>query len=245
MLEYKNLLNPNGIWSIEQNKPSLVVDDLEKFGVPRSESYAILLARGIFKWLAVRRDLIKLKNIWRDKLTEAYRAQETDKTEWRKGYIAALEECRKEVRSLCHSERFRAPDFDRKANEYLRHITSQCTRIATAPAQQPARASKESGNSGSVGYPQSCDFSVLRMVKMDEKMLTRAMRKAVALGVFPKMADGQTYLRNWSAMEEILKAALSVEQVNAAELLPSGASKGDVPLPPKANVTEYNKPVIG
>lgn len=124
MLEYREQLTPQAIWSIEQNKPSLVVDDLEAFGVPRSESYAILLARGIFKWLAVRRDLIKLKNIWRDRLTVAYRTQEVEKTAYRKGYIAAMEECRKEVRALCHSERFRAPDFDRKANEYLRRLTT-------------------------------------------------------------------------------------------------------------------------
>jgi len=125
MLDYENLLDPKSIWGIKQNKPSLVADDLEKYGVPRAVSYSILLARGIFKWLAVRRDLIKLKNIWRDRLTVAYRTQETDNTEWRKGYIAALEECRKEVRALCHSERFRAPDFDHKANEFLNILQSK------------------------------------------------------------------------------------------------------------------------
>ena len=123
MLEYEDMLTPKGIWELEQNKPSLVADDLEKFGVPRNVSYAILLARGVFKWLAVRRELISLKNIWRDRLTVAYRAQEQHNTEWRKGYIAALQECRAEVRALCHSERYRAPDFDREANEFLRHLT--------------------------------------------------------------------------------------------------------------------------
>ena len=118
-LQYIDLLTPSAIWNIEQNKPSLVADDLEAFDVPRDVTYSILLARGVFKWLAVRRELIKLKNIWRDKLTVSYRAQENDSTEFRKGYIAAMEECRKEVRILCHSGRFRAPDFDRKANEYL------------------------------------------------------------------------------------------------------------------------------
>jgi hypothetical protein len=129
MLQYENMLDPQMIWNLEQNKPSLIVDDLEQFGVPRNVSYAILLARGVFKWLAVRRDLIKLKNVWRDRLTETYRAQENKNTEWRKGYIAAMQECRAEVRALCHSERFRAPDFDRKANEYLRHLTTRAVDV--------------------------------------------------------------------------------------------------------------------
>lgn len=37
----------------------------------------------------------------------------------------------------------------------------------------------------------------------------------------------------------------ATEQVNAAELLPSGTNKGTVPPPPEANVTEYNKAIIG
>jgi hypothetical protein len=45
---------------------------------------------------------------------------------------------------------------------------------------------------------------------MNQEMLFRAMKKAVELGVFPKLvADEQMYLRNWAAMEEILKAALA------------------------------------
>lgn len=43
-----------------------------------------------------------------------------------------------------------------------------------------------------------------------EKMLTRAMRKAVELGIFPKEADDETYLKNWTAMETILRAALNL-----------------------------------
>ena len=108
------------IWNFAQNKPSLVVKDItEKYpDVDPYFIYEVLLKRGIFKWLAVRRDLIKLKNIWRDKITTLNRK----KTPYEKGYHKALLECRKEIRSFCHSERWRAPDFDRKANEFLRGI---------------------------------------------------------------------------------------------------------------------------
>lgn len=40
------------------------------------------------------------------------------------------------------------------------------------------------------------------------EMSLRAMKKAVELGVFPKHVDQETYLKTWSAMREILSAAL-------------------------------------
>jgi len=125
MIDYEHMLTPNGIWNIRQNKPVLIARDLERFGVPRDTTFRILLGRGVFKWLAVRRDLIRLKNVWKARCTWAYGAQREQKTEWRKGYIAAYEEARREVRALCHSERFRAPDFDREANEFLRELSGE------------------------------------------------------------------------------------------------------------------------
>ena len=122
-LDYEHLLSQEKIWNIRQNKPSLIAKDLERFGVPRKTTYAILLARGVFKWLAARRDIIKLKNIWRDELTELYiKAQKHKGTPEHQriiGKIEAIEMCRAQVRAICHSERFRAPDFDREANEFL------------------------------------------------------------------------------------------------------------------------------
>lgn len=55
-------LTPTSIEREKQNKVSHVVDDLEAWGIPRDVSYGILLKRGIFKWLAGRRDIIKLKD---------------------------------------------------------------------------------------------------------------------------------------------------------------------------------------
>ena len=109
--------NEKNIWNFAQNKPSLIVKDItEKYGnVDPDFIYEVLLRRGVFKWLAVRRDLIRLKNVWRDEVTRLNRK----KTNTEKGYLRAIERCRAEVRALCHSDRFRAPDFDKKANEYL------------------------------------------------------------------------------------------------------------------------------
>jgi hypothetical protein len=108
------------IWGFAQNKPTLVVKDIiEKYpDVDPEFIYEVLLKRGVFKWLAVRRDLIKLKETWRDEVAKLNKK----KTQKEKGYHKALIECRAEIRKLCHSERFRAPDFDRGANKYLEKI---------------------------------------------------------------------------------------------------------------------------
>ncbi len=41
-----------------------------------------------------------------------------------------------------------------------------------------------------------------------QKMLNRAMSKAVELGIFPESAPQEVYLKNWNNMQKILKAAL-------------------------------------
>jgi flagellar motility protein MotE (MotC chaperone) len=65
---------PSNIWQYRQNKPSRIARDLKDIcGVPYEISMRILMARGVFKWLAVRRDLIKLKNVWRNEITELHR----------------------------------------------------------------------------------------------------------------------------------------------------------------------------
>ena len=124
--KYKESLSPKKIWNLKQNKPSLIASDLKEFGVPANIVYAVLLARGVFKWLAVRRDLIKLKNEWRDALTNmyseagAFRGKKGSPRHQRLvGKIEAIEMCRKQIRKLCHSDRFRAPDFDQDARRYL------------------------------------------------------------------------------------------------------------------------------
>jgi len=126
VLDYSSYLNPRDIWLIRQNKPSLIARDLQKFGIPPATTYSILLGRGVFKWLAVRRDLIRLKDVWKGRVRETLKAIREAKREkdWRqlaylRGYLKAYEEARAEIRKLCHSDRFRAPDFDRGARKFL------------------------------------------------------------------------------------------------------------------------------
>lgn len=110
-------VDEKSIWLCAQNKPTLVVRDIkEKYpDIDEDFLYEVLLKRGVFKWLAVRRELIKLKHSWKKEIADLNRK----KTEKEKGFLKALERCRKQVRDLCHSARFKAPDFDRGANEFL------------------------------------------------------------------------------------------------------------------------------
>ena len=124
------MLTSKTIWNYKQNKPTLIVHDFESHGVPAEVTYRILLTRGVFKWLSVRRNLIKLKNIWKSRITsiisdihDAKRQKDYGRLMWLRGYLKAYEECRSEVRALCHSERLQAPDFDKEAQKYLNSLS--------------------------------------------------------------------------------------------------------------------------
>jgi hypothetical protein len=130
ILPYEHLLIPNLIDNIKQNKPSLIVNDLEAYGVPSNITMKILLGRGVCKWLAVRRKLIKLKYIWKDRIKRTVESIKLCKEDpilsydlgFYRGYLAALEDCRKEVRELCRSSRWQVPDNDTRANNFLKEL---------------------------------------------------------------------------------------------------------------------------
>jgi len=131
MLKYQNLLTPRLIWNIKQNKPSFIAKDLQTFGIPSDITHNILLARGVYKWFSVRRQLIKLKNVWKihitkilAKLRKAKQEHNNYKIGYLRGYLKAYEECRKEVRNLCHSERWQAPDFDHEAQAHIQNLNN-------------------------------------------------------------------------------------------------------------------------
>uniref|UniRef100_A0A6M3KZY8 Uncharacterized protein n=1 Tax=viral metagenome TaxID=1070528 RepID=A0A6M3KZY8_9ZZZZ len=137
------ILTSKSIHSIKQNKLSLVADDMAKHGVPHDVTYSVLLARGIGKWLSVRRDLIKLKGIWLSRLKAALMAQYTERgmawmlhwiggrryhealmgVAYWKGYRRAVEECRKDIRVLCHSPRWQVPDNDNRATKWFDELS--------------------------------------------------------------------------------------------------------------------------
>ncbi len=123
-------LTPRNIWLERQNKPSYIAKDLSSF-IPIGIIYEVLLKRGVFKWFSVRRNLIKLKDIWKIRIRESLAAQQKAKVEkkwaqffYLRGYRAGVNECRQEVRGLCHSQRWQCPDFDTEAKSWLDNYES-------------------------------------------------------------------------------------------------------------------------
>lgn len=109
------------IWNFAQNKPSLVVDDIVARypEVDRDFLYEVLLRRGVFKWFAVRRYLIKLKD--KLKMWDVGFNDMGKKNKWQKGRHAMLIYIKEDIRRLCHSERWNCPDNDSRAKLWLRN----------------------------------------------------------------------------------------------------------------------------
>ncbi|VVB50625.1 Uncharacterised protein [uncultured archaeon] len=119
----------DNIWLYAQNKPSLIIKDLEKYGVPAEDALQILLARGVCKWLAARRDLIHTKDAWKEQIRQCHEeilklkgAGDFKALNKARGRLEALNVCRQQVRAICKSERWRVPDFDGKAAELLKRL---------------------------------------------------------------------------------------------------------------------------
>jgi len=108
-------IDRKNIWCYRQNKPSLVVGDIIKEypNINPDFIYFVLLKRGIFKWLSIRRKLIKLKNTWKEDIR--FLNEKPYRTDKEKGVLSTLIRCRKEIRILCHDDRWQAPDYDKKA----------------------------------------------------------------------------------------------------------------------------------
>ena len=133
-------MNTHSIWQEKQNKPTLVVNDLSsclQSGISDDVIYGSLLRRGIFKWMACRRDIIKTKIQLRHAVTfsnemiHAYRSlpvlSQTEKFDmiraakinyWR-GYLKGVQFAYMCLVAICHSDRWRAPDNDTKAIKWL------------------------------------------------------------------------------------------------------------------------------
>lgn len=153
-----------------QNRVSLIVDDLAPY-VEADVVYRVLLARGVFKWFSVRRNLIRLKEHWRKAsrieqqglrdaradTREAWQAVTAAREElrraearlrecqqrraWSRGYLASLETSRREIGRLCHSDRWQVQDNDRRA---IRWLDAEAERIAGNDAQALADAVADS-----------------------------------------------------------------------------------------------------
>lgn len=122
------------IWSYAQNHPELVVRDLsielclDEFG--KDIVRKSLMKRGINKWLAVRRSLIRIKMRWKTHLVflqqylfDNKRDLSCAKLNYLRGYRDAMETCRSEVRLLCHSERW--VEWSRHSSRFETAITKR------------------------------------------------------------------------------------------------------------------------
>lgn len=134
--EFPLRVNKGNIWTYKQNKPSLIVNDFyQLFGVPPEYTAKILLARGVAKWFAVRRNLIRLKNQLADSVryfneNKVPRYVRNQKGDWepnprywyQRGAREAMESVRKEIRLMCHSDRWQGPDFDEKFRRMMEEL---------------------------------------------------------------------------------------------------------------------------
>jgi hypothetical protein len=122
----------DNIWQYRQNKPSRIVDDMEKYGIPRETGYKILLGRGVCKWLNVRRKLIKLKNAWKEDVNKTIEdikiAKKGDNPIYLgrlRGRLETLQSCRKQIRELCKSDRWAMPDYDERGRREVDKLWGQ------------------------------------------------------------------------------------------------------------------------
>ena len=113
-------LSPETIAQFKQNRLYLVQEDLRRAGFTQEQRQIVadaLLRRGINKWLANRTDFIKLK----DKIKKRIRSLQAiiidakknkkAKNRWKaNGAIRELTTVREEIRTICHSSRWRFPE---------------------------------------------------------------------------------------------------------------------------------------
>lgn len=104
-------VSPNNIWEYPQNRLRLVLRDFESLGIPQETTRKILLARGVYKWMACRLDIIHLKDELKAEIRGLYEiSRQLPNGNLKKitlERVHALEEVRAKLRSICHSDRWR------------------------------------------------------------------------------------------------------------------------------------------
>ena len=121
----RNRLNRKNIWQERQNKPTLIVRDLVNLGVSEADAYEILLRRGVFKWFAVREEIILLKNEMKEELREIQAARREAKNPELRGRLLAITKYREKIRKFCHSDRWQCPRRDNSAAKWLREYEEE------------------------------------------------------------------------------------------------------------------------
>ena len=117
-------ITPANIWNFRQNNPELIIKDAAKYlGLDDNDCELlrqILLARGVNKWLKVRRDLIAYKKQVKNELKQietervalkSYLREERDERLYHhylalKGITKTLQGVRAQLRALCNTDRW-------------------------------------------------------------------------------------------------------------------------------------------
>ena len=108
-------VSPRTIWGFRQNHPELVIRDCKEYLGMNDEELefmrTVLLARGINKWLKVRRDLIAYKKQIKHEIKKTYNERLT-KEKGSKDYLVlkerlkVLNSVRGTLKGLCMTERY-------------------------------------------------------------------------------------------------------------------------------------------
>lgn len=121
------------IWNFRQNSPELVVRDLRDYlGLNEEQCQfvrTVLLARGINKWLKVRRDIIAYKKQIRNEIkdTEQARAKEQPTSLKRKELLVrskTLQSVRCTLKQLCMTDRWQPWPKDKHIKEGIRTMNT-------------------------------------------------------------------------------------------------------------------------
>ena len=102
-------LSPKTINSFRQNSPELIIRDAQRMLDLNEEQCEvlrqILMARGVNKWLKVRRDIIKLQHELKDEITRFQKVYR----KWNpvhKVTLKLLNRFRNRLRKICHQPRW-------------------------------------------------------------------------------------------------------------------------------------------
>jgi len=120
-------VTPQTIWNFRQNNPELVIRDAKQY-LNLDEKQCellrkILLARGVNKWLKVRRDLIAYKKAIKHDITRIMKIRKSAPPREKAILLPTLkfaEKVRADLRQLCKTDRWQIWPTNKSHHESLR-----------------------------------------------------------------------------------------------------------------------------
>jgi hypothetical protein len=126
-------LSPKTIWNFRQNHPELVIRDLRDYLGLNEEQLEfvrrVMLARGVNKWLKVRRDLIAYKKIIKHQIKQVEKERAAlDKGDPKRRLLLAqskiLQDVRANLKSLCMTDRWQIWPSNRPVSSGIRSMNT-------------------------------------------------------------------------------------------------------------------------